>query len=113
MPTDSRTLLLATCLALGTVATGARCSNRSEASASIIKLDSLPRIATIDPRYQSYNVEIAEVVGGNFWKPYTPQSIAQMRNSGSASGSGVVGEDTTMFQARAPVDLTNPRLRKL
>ena len=29
----------------------------------------LRRVASIDPRFQSYNVEMAEIVGGNFWKP--------------------------------------------
>jgi len=28
----------------------------------------LPRIATVDERYQSQNSEMAEVIGGNFWK---------------------------------------------
>lgn len=74
----------------------------------------LPRIATVDPRFQSYNVEMAEVIGGNFWKPYTPQSIAAMTSkAGSAASGGVVGQDPTMFQKRAPIDLSNPRLRKL
>ena len=111
---DGILAVLAECLALGLVVIAANCSNRTGSNEASIKLDSLPRIATIDPRYQSYNVEIAEVVGGNFWKPYTAQSIAQMtRKGGASSGTGVVGEDTTMFQARPPVDLTNPRLRKL
>jgi heparanase 1 len=114
MSINLRSCALAGCLASGIIAIGSSCSNRSDATEMTIKLDSLPRIATIDPRYQSFNVEIAEVVGGNFWKPYTAQSIAQMTKSASASsGSGVVGDDTTMFQARSPVDLTNPRLRKL
>src|SRR5690349_22591391 len=30
----------------------------------------MPAISTVDVRYQSYNIEMAEVVGGNFWKPY-------------------------------------------
>jgi heparanase len=114
MSINSRSYVLAGSLIPGIIAIGAGCSNRSRATERTIKPESLPRIATIEPRYQSYNVEIAEVVGGNFWKPYTAQSIAQMtKPGGAATGSGVVGEDTTMFQARAPVDLTNPRLRKL
>jgi hypothetical protein len=36
----------------------------------MIPVATLHRIATIDERYQSYNVEMAEVIGGNFWKPY-------------------------------------------
>ena len=30
----------------------------------------LPRLGTIDARFQSYNVEMVEVTGGRFWKPY-------------------------------------------
>lgn len=78
----------------------------------------LPRIATIDPRFQSYNVEMAEVTGGNFWKPYTRESIATLMARASAAGgpsafSGQVGQDTTMFQYRPPLDLTNSRLRRM
>ena len=29
-----------------------------------------PRIGTVDDRFQSYNVEMVEVIGGRFWKPY-------------------------------------------
>lgn len=82
----------------------------------------LPRIATIDVRYQSYNVEMAEVIGGNFWKPYTPASIAEMKGQASApkafSATGgtapaKVGVDTAIYQARPPIDLANARLRRL
>ena len=31
---------------------------------------SMPKIATVDPRYLSYNIEMVEVTGGRFWKPY-------------------------------------------
>jgi heparanase len=30
----------------------------------------MPRIATVDERFQSFNVEIVEVTGGRFWKSY-------------------------------------------
>ncbi|TAN03375.1 MAG: hypothetical protein EPN36_13055 [Rhodanobacteraceae bacterium] len=88
------------------------------ASAGItVSPSTMPRIATVDPRYQSYNVEMAEVIGGNFWKPYTPASVAAMQASAchaSASADvGVAGQNQTMFQKRAPIDLSNPRLRAL
>jgi hypothetical protein len=79
--------------------------------------DSMPHIATIDERFLSYNVEMAEVIGGNFWKPYTPQSIAAFEAAkAGASGSTAtitVGKDTSIFQPRPPIDLANARLRKL
>ncbi len=82
----------------------------------------LPRLGTVDERYQSYNVEMAEVIGGNFWKPYDVSSLAALRAKGAArSGEGTsggtapvkLGVDTSIYQARPPVDLTQARLRKL
>jgi heparanase 1 len=77
----------------------------------------MPRVATIDDRYQSYNVEMAEVIGGNFWKPYDAQSVARLEALSKVpprQGSAIaVGQDSTMFQKRAPIDLANSRLRTL
>ncbi len=58
----------------------------------------LARIGEIDARFQSYNVEMIEVTGGQFWKPYGPDRFE-------------AGSD--LFAYRAPIDLTNIRLRKL
>ena len=30
----------------------------------------MPAIGTVDERFQSYNIEMVEVIGGRFWKPY-------------------------------------------
>jgi heparanase 1 len=82
-----------------------------------VSTQDMPRIATIDERYQSYNVEMAEVIGGGFWKPYDRQSIARLEAQAKATTSQrsaiAVGQDSTMFQKRAPIDLTNARLRTL
>ncbi len=44
----------------------------------------MPRVATIDPRFQSYNIEMVEVTGGQFWKPYAATDArARSRRSGS------------------------------
>jgi hypothetical protein len=59
---------------------------------------SMARIGEVDERFQSYNVEMVEVTGGRFWKPYGPNT--------SEAG-------TELFAYRAPIDLTNVRLRKL
>jgi hypothetical protein len=53
--------------------------------------DSIPAVATIDERYLSYDVEFAEVIGGNFWKPYTLESIAAMRANARAAAASVTG----------------------
>jgi len=72
------------------------------------------RVATVDERYQSYNVEMAEVIGGNFWKPYDVGSPAPAKAiAGSSASFEIGGPDPSMFQARPPVDLSNARLRKL
>jgi len=36
----------------------------------------MSRIGTVDERFQSYNVEMLEVTGGDFWKPYSNKSDA-------------------------------------
>ncbi|WP_022681791.1 hypothetical protein [Sphingobium bisphenolivorans] len=57
-------------------------------------LSSLPAIATVDERFQSYNVEMVELTGGRFWAPY-----------GSSAAN--------MYRMRPPIDLNDPKLRNL
>jgi heparanase len=79
------------------------------ASAAEINPSTLPARTTIDERFQSYNVEMAEVVGGKFWKPY-----AEGRPVAAKPGTTFeIGNDPAMFEKRAPIDLANARLRKL
>lgn len=100
---------------------GVAMSSRGQASAPLhIAPATLQRIATVDERYQSYNVEMAEVIGGNFWKPYTKARLAEMKAKAKAPPSArasaapaQVGVDTSIYQARPPIDLTNARLRRL
>jgi heparanase 1 len=82
-------------------------------SAESIRLATMPRVATVDDRFQSYNVEMAEVIGGNFWKPYASGSGTSAPKSAPADPSQPAGLDPSMFQARPPIDLTNARLRRL
>ena len=58
----------------------------------------MARIGTVDERFQSYNVEMVEVTGGAFWKPYGSDSSAR---------------HSELYEYRPPIDLTNPLLRKL
>jgi heparanase len=83
------------------------------ASPPAIAPSGMPRIGTVDQRFQSYNIEMVEVTGGNFWKPYRSKpaaSPAQPPQSGSDTPASM---DSSLFQYRAPIDLTNVRLRKL
>src|SRR5882757_9950551 len=47
---------------------------------------SMPRLGTVDTRYQSYNVEMVEVTGGRFWKPYaSPTQNSQSQDKSNAT----------------------------
>src|SRR5258707_10117162 len=58
----------------------------------------MTRIGEVDERFQSYNIEMVEVTGGKFWKPY---------------GSNAADDGSGLFSYRAPIDLSHVRLRKL
>ncbi|WP_210207467.1 hypothetical protein [Microvirga aerophila] len=77
----------------------------------------LPKIGTVDERYQSYNVEMLEVTGGKFWRPYGPELEAALRQPAPApaasSGDTPSGMNPALYEYRPPLDLTNARLRKL
>lgn len=75
----------------------------------------MSKLGTVDPRFVSYNVEMVEVTGGRFWKPYKSNvagSDAPKSNT-SPDANQQVGENTSLYQYRPPIDLGNPRLRKL
>jgi heparanase len=89
--------------ALGLVAVG-------QAAGATISPSTLSQLTTIDERFQSYNVEMAEVIGGNFWKPYAG---GQPITTGKPITTFEIGKDPAMFEKRPPIDLANARLRKL
>lgn len=69
----------------------------------------MPRIGSVSPRFFSYNIEMARVTGGNFWKPYgKPRPAAP-----PASLAHPAAAMAHLFQYQPPIDLSNPRLRKL
>jgi hypothetical protein len=63
----------------------------------LIDAAGLPRIGTVDERFQSYNIEMVEVTGGRFWKPYEEPPAA----------------GTDLYAYRPPIDLNNVKLRRL
>lgn len=117
----TRSVGLAAGVALASLGVGYASPTRAEAVS--VAPATLPPVGTIDERYLSYNVEMAEVIGGKFWKPYdtlgkaAAQQATSVAPAGSTSGGSSAslqaGQDATMFQARPPIDLTNARLRKL
>ena len=66
----------------------------------------MPYVGTVDERFNSYNVEMAEVIGGTFWKPYkagNPTWNRQPLASRSSTGAGFgADQHPSMFEARPP-----------
>jgi len=85
------------------------------AVAQVVKIDpsSMKKIGSVDERFQSYNVEMVEVTGGRFWRPMDAQSYGLLEEARKRSNAEQVGTDPALFAYRAPIDLSNPRLRKL
>ena len=83
------------------------------AAPSVIEPSSLPRIGTVDPRFQSYNIEMIEVTGGKFWRPYRSRLEAQPAQQPRSGSDTPPGMDSNLYQYRPPIDLANARLRKL
>jgi hypothetical protein len=77
----------------------------------------LTPIGTISDRYQSYNVEMLEVTGGKFWKPYGPELDSLLRQkpqrNEASRGDTPSGMNPALYQYRPPLDLTDVRLRRL
>jgi heparanase len=101
--------LIAVVLVLASMSLGVR--------AQEVSLDpaKMPRLGTVDERFASYNIEMAEVTGGNFWKPYQHSGSSEVARATPAaqSGSAPAGMNPDMYQYRPPIDLSNPRLRRL
>jgi hypothetical protein len=71
----------------------------------------MAKVGTVDPRYQGYNIEMVEVTGGRFWAPYKQQGKPQADDASKLSVPA--GMDPSLYRYRAPIDLYNPKLRKL
>lgn len=74
-----------------------------------VKIDTrkLSELHQMDPRFQSYNVEMTEVTGGTFWKAYTQAQI-------EGKEEFVASMDfEKMMEVYPPIDLSNERLRVL
>lgn len=97
-----------------TVLTGVMCSPIAfAASPASIAPAKMSRIGTVSERYQSFNIEMVEVTGGRFWAPYKQQSATSAPEPAAAKSSAPAGMDPSLYRYRSPIDLANPRLRKL
>ncbi len=62
-------------------------ASRTTSSVGVIAPENMPRIGTVDDRFQSYNIEMVEITGGRFWKPYKDID-ALLKTQASARGLG-------------------------
>jgi heparanase len=82
--------------------------NSSSGESAPLDPASFSSVGRVDERFQSYNVEMAEVIGGRFWKPY-----AHMSTTNAPPTQIDMGRDPNLFEALPPADLSNTRLRAL
>ena len=83
--------------------------------AKFVKLDpaALHELRKVDERLVSYNVEMTEITGGTFWKAYTPGQIAGTEEFPPITDLSNPTAMMDLMQYYPPIDLYNPRLRKL
>ncbi|HZM53330.1 MAG TPA: hypothetical protein VFE68_22675, partial [Vicinamibacteria bacterium] len=105
---------LASVAALIVIGAGQGASQEARPAPTALAPKSMARIGNVDSRFQSYNVEMIEVTGGKFWKPYSSMASPRLAPSPSPSASGTPGGlNPDLYEYRAPIDLARPRLRAL
>lgn len=103
-----RTLLAATLLAAGS-APAMAVSADERAQPIVLSPAGYPATGKVDARFVSYNVEVASVIGGNFWRPYDAMPTSQP-GAGEATADHLPRD---LLQQRPPLDLSRQRLRNL
>ena len=80
-----------------------------------LEVRTMPQIGQVDSRFVSFNVEAVEVTGGRFWKPYVQDSVlaAHVDSKAKQDQNQPANMDAGLFQFRSPINLYNPKLRKL
>ena len=63
----------------------------------------MKRVGQVDERYQSYNVEMLEVTGGRFWKPY--KDIKPQGENGGQSAADTQAGDTPGGMSRTSISI--------
>lgn len=101
--------LAAAVVATAAVAGQGAMASPAPASALVLDPARAAKIGETDPRYQSYNVEMVEIVGGRFWAPYPSADDA------SDGKPALTAEQAraAMFRQREPLNLADPRLRTI
>lgn len=100
-------------LILGGMAAVAISLHGQQSPSLSIDPSNMAKIGHVSSRFLSYNVEMVEVTGGRFWRPYESSVANAGATSAQPNPNQQVGEDVRLFDYRPPIDLGNPRLRKL
>src|SRR6476646_6618568 len=103
------------CVAIPLVA-ALPCVTNARVAAVAVAPSSMASVGKISDRYQSYNIEMLEVTGGKFWRPYGPQLEAALKKpapSNQSPGDTPAGMNPEVYEYRPPIDLANRRLRTL
>lgn len=67
-----------------------------------------------DPRMQSYNIEMTDITGGTFWKPYTSAQIEGYEEFVFPEGTKNIGDIMkVLMEPQPPINLYEPRIRTL
>src|SRR3954447_9647651 len=77
----------------------------------IVNLSEMRHIGSVDERFQSYNVEMVEIVGGEFWRPY--KSMDSLPSSNAASSYDVSQKNEQMYRKLPPINLADKKLLNL
>lgn len=88
-------------------------TNKAKDGAVLFSADNVFPIRDVDERLVSYNIEMTEVTGGTFWKPYTPGQIAGTEEFPPVTDLKDVTAMEELMQYYPPLDLSNKRLRAL
>jgi heparanase 1 len=99
--------------ALGALALSAAGLGAQQKPSLAVAPSAMPALSTVDLRFLSYNVEMVEVTGGRFWKPYQSSSVDAAKPNSSSDTNQPVGVNPNLYRYRPPINLSNPRLRKL
>ncbi|MDN5842930.1 MAG: hypothetical protein L0H54_05715 [Alcaligenaceae bacterium] len=104
-----------TALGLAISQTAGAATQVQDGASATLAPSELASIGTVDERYQSYNVEMLEVTGGEFWKPY-PQTAHPGAGAGAPSGTTndlPLEKDNSLRAYHPPIQLDSKRLRTL
>ncbi|MDE2405939.1 MAG: hypothetical protein KGM17_14815 [Sphingomonadales bacterium] len=103
----TRPIIISVVLVAGVVCGPVTAQSPGEAQSFRIDTRTLPRTGTIDERFQSFQIGFSPITGGRKWR-----AVDTLKGP-AASAHNVADVTSDTYEDRPPVDLKNPRLRKL